>query len=289
MAGYQGVPTIRKRLIGSQLRRLREDRGYSVEEVADKMSVGPSSLRRQEYGQTAVSVADVKAYAEIYAIDDEALLARLLELAKHARTRGWWSSYDTTVGPTAADVADAEDLATGIRTWQPLTIPGLLQTREYSAAVIDVRRGLGSAQTSLPPDVLLAMRERRKEILARPTPPEIWAVIGEAAILTRVGGAPVMNGQLQHLLNLGERPNISIQILPFSAGAHAGMGGAFVTMMFDGTQDGGIVYMENTGADAFSDEPIQVRERSDRFAHLQAQALPIANTRRYLLKAISTG
>ncbi len=287
-AGYNGVPNIRKRLIGSQLRRLREACGLSVEEVADRMGMGPSSLRRQEYGQTAVSVPDVKAYAEIYQIEDPALLARLLELARHARARGWWSSYDATVGPTLVDVADAEDLATGIRTWQPLTIPGLLQTREYSAAVIGVRRGFASNPNTLPADGFIALRERRKEILDRPRPPELWAVIGEAAILTRVGGPHVMDGQLQQLLNLGERPNISIQILPFSAGVHAGMGGAFVVMSFDGTQDGGITYIENTGSDAFSDDPTQVSERADRFAHLQAQALPLDETRRYLLQAIST-
>jgi transcriptional regulator with XRE-family HTH domain len=286
MAGYTGVPNIRKRLIGSQLRRLRESLDLSVEEVAEKLAIGPSSLRRQEYGQTAVSVADVKAYAEIYRIEDPALLSRLLELAKHSRTRGWWSSYDDTVGPTLVDVADAEDLATGIRTWQPLTIPGLLQTRDYSAAVIGVRRGLSNPNT-LPTDGHIALRERRKEILDRPKPPEIWAVIGEAAILTPVGQDGVMRDQLQQLIDLGERPNISIQILPFSVGVHAGMGGAFVVMSFDGTQDGGITYIENTGGDAFSDEPEQVSERADRFAHLQAQALPLDETRRYLLQAIS--
>lgn len=214
------------------------------------------------------------------------MLGRLLELAKHARTRGWWSSYDATVGPTALDIADAEDLATGIRTWQPLTIPGLLQTGDYSAAVIGVRRGLAS-QDSLPSADLMALRERRKEILNRPTPPVLWAVIGEAAILTCVGGEAVMDAQLQHLLNLGERSNISIQILPFSAGAHAGMGGAFLTLSFDGTNDGGLAYIENTGGDAFNDDPVQVSERADRFAHLQAQALSLLDTRKYLLQAIS--
>jgi len=259
----------------------------SVETAAEKMGVGAFTVRRQEYGQVVVSVADAKAYAEIYQVEDPALLARLLELAKHARSRGWWSSYDSSVGPTALDIADAEDLATGIRTWQPLTIPGLLQTREYSAAVIGVRRGLASRDDVFPVADLLALRERRKEILNRPTPPVLWAVIGEAAILTRAGGAAVMDAQLQHLLNLGERPNISIQMLPFSAGAHTGMGGAFLTMSFDGTSDGGLTYIENTGGGMFSDDPVEVSERVDRFAHLQAQALPLLETRRYLLHAIS--
>jgi transcriptional regulator with XRE-family HTH domain len=287
MAGYKGVPTIRKRLIGGQLRRLRDERGLSVEDVAGKLGVGPFTVRRQEYGETAVSVADAKAYAEIYEVTDDAVLQRLLDLAKHGRVRGWWSAYDATVGPTAVDIADAEDLASGIRTWQPLTIPGLLQTRDYSAAVIDA----GSALTipgRLPAEGILALRERRKEVLARDTAPSLWAIIGEAAILAPVGGRAVMDAQLQHLLNLAERPKVSIQMLPFSAGAHVGMSGAFVVMSFDSTLDGGIVYVENSGGDAFSDDPAEVRHRADRFTHLQAQACSIADTRRYLLDAIST-
>jgi transcriptional regulator with XRE-family HTH domain len=286
MAGYKGVPTIRKRILGSQLKRLREGCHMSVEDAAKKMDVGPFTIRRQESGHTAVSASDAKAYAEIYQLTDDAVLARILDLAKHGRTRGWWTAYDTTVGPDATDIADAEDLATGIKTWQPNIVPGLLQTREYSAAVIDVRRSLGEQEKSLAADGLLALRERRKEILKRDRPPQMWAVVGEAAVLTQVGGRAVMDGQLQHLLNLAERPNITIQLLPFSAGAHAGMSGAFMVMSFDASLDG-IVFVENSGGNAFSDDPAEVRQRADRFTHLQAQALPIADTRRYLLDAIS--
>jgi hypothetical protein len=136
---------------------------------------------------------------------------------------------------------------------------------------------------------MLELRERRKEVLRRkdPSPPRLWAVIGEAAILTQVGGRSIMDDQLRHLLDLGELSHISIQMLPFSTGAHAGLSGAFMVLSFDDTLDGGVVYVENSGANAFSDAPSELRGRSDRFAHLQAQALPIADTRRYLLKAIS--
>jgi transcriptional regulator with XRE-family HTH domain len=287
MADYRGVTTIRKRLAGGQLRRLREACGMTADEVADKLGVSRHTVRRQEAGQTAVSVADVEAYMRVYQVKDEAVVSRLTDLAKHGRVRGWWSAYDATVGPTAADIADAEDLATGIKSWQPLSVPGLLQTREYSEAVIGVRRGLLGDTEDSPTAERLELRERRKEILLRDNPPQIWAIIGEAAILTQVGSRAVMDGQRQHLLELAERPNISMQILPFSAGAHAGMSGAFVVMSFDETLDGGIVYVENSGGEAFNDDPAEVRQRVDRFAHLQAQGLSIAETRRYLQDAIS--
>jgi transcriptional regulator with XRE-family HTH domain len=287
MASYKGVPTIRKRLVGSQLARLRKACGLSVEEAAAEMGVGAFTVRRQESGETAVSVADAKAYADIYQVEDGDARERLLNLAKHGRTRGWWTGFDRTVGPAAIDLADAEDLATGVKTWHPCVIPGLLQTREYSAAVIEVRRSLGEAEEVLAADGFLELRERRKEVLRREKPPHLWAIIGEAAILTEVGGKAVMDGQLRHLLNVAELPHVSIQMLPFSAGAHAGMSGPFMVMSFDATLDGGIVFLENAGGNAFSDDPLEARQRTDRFAHLQAQALSVAETRRYLLRAIS--
>ena len=281
---YKGTPTIRRRIIGSQLRRLREQSGVTVEAAAESLGVSTFSIYRQEAGATASSVADVQAYASIYKVEDDAVIQRLVGLAKHGRTRGWWTAYDTTVGPSAADIADAEDLATSIKTWQPNIIPGLLQTREYSAAVIETRRVLNPG----PVDKVIELRELRKEVLRRPAnPPQLWAIIGEGAILTEIGGRTLMNQQLQELLNQSQRPNVAIQIMPFKAGAHLGLDGGFMVMGFDATLDGGITYMENGGSGVFSDDPAEVRSHADRFSHMQAQALTTADTRGYLLSAIS--
>lgn len=284
---YKGVPTIRKRLIGSQLRRLREQAGVSVEDAAEKMGVGHSSLRRQESGHTAVSVADAQAYARIYGLDDEVALQRLLDLARHGRARGWWSAFDATVGPGIIDVADAEDLAVDIKTFQPLLIPGIFQTREYSEAVLSASRSMSTPERPVPVDDLIALRERRKEILKREHPPRVWAIIGEAAIATRVGGAEVMQEQMQHLLNLAQHPHVSIQLLPFSAGAHVSMSGGFVVLSFDDTLDGSITLVENLGANVFNDEPAEVGRSAMRFTHLQSQAMSSDETRRYLTEATS--
>ncbi len=282
MTGYKGVPTIRKRLIGSQLRRLREAAGVSVEAAAEKMGVGHSSLRRQESGHTAVSLSDARSYIDIYEVQDEVVANRLLDLARHGRTRGWWSAYDKTVGPDLVDVADAEDLAVDIKTFQPLLIPGIFQTREYTETVISLGRGLG-----LPVDDLVSLRERRKEILNRAQPPRIWAIIGEAALAQRVGGDDVMRDQTQHLLDLSQLPHVSIRVLPFSAGAHVGLSGGFVVMSFDDTLEGSITLMEGPSGDVFNDEPAEVGRTLLRHTHIQAQAMSADDTRRYLLETIS--
>jgi transcriptional regulator with XRE-family HTH domain len=285
MTGYKGVPTIRKRIIGGQLRRLREAQGISVEQIAGQLGVGHSTIRRQESGHTAVSVADVRAYAQLYGIEDETVLKRLIELAKHGRVRGWWSTYSSTVGPTAVDVADAEDLAKDIRTFQPLVIPGLFQTPEYSAAVIDTP---ASAEMDDQAEEFIAIRERRKQVLDQSGAPRIWAVIGEAAIATMVGGSSVMRAQVEHLLALTRRRHITMQLLPFSAGAHVGMRGPFVLYSFGDTLDSTVLYCETSGADTFNDDPDVVRPHMDRFTHLQAQALSIADTLAYLRRVAST-
>lgn len=281
---YKGVPTIRKRLIGRQLRRLREDRKLSVEEVADRLGLGPSALRRQESGHTAASVADVMAFLDIYEVEDQELRRRLIELARYSRVRGWWAAYGKNVGPDVIDLADAEDLATEIRSYQPLVVPGIFQTQAYTEAVVELGAGLQGWDWDL--GKLVAIRERRKAILDREKPLRVWAVIGEAALRTPVGGPDVMVEQIDHLLELGRRSNISVQLLPFDAGAHHGMTGSFLLLNFADaeTTEGSIVYVESS--EAFNDDPAHVRVSVSRFSNLQAQSLSVGDTRRYLEQAL---
>jgi transcriptional regulator with XRE-family HTH domain len=287
MAGYKGVPTIRKRLVGSQLRRLREDAGISVEAAASKMGIGHSSLRRQESGHTFVSVADARAFVEIYQVADETVVKRLMDLVRHSRQRGWWSAYGHNLIPTVIDLADIEDLAVEIKTFQPIVIPGLFQTPEYTEAVVSISRLMEAPDRPKPVSDLIALRERRKLILERDQPPRVWAIIGEAAILTQVGNADVMHAQLQHLLSLSRRSNVNMQVLPFSAGAHLGMGGSFLVMSVDATVEGSVTLIESSGASAFIDDPEEVESSVLRFTHLQTQAMSTGDTQKYLLDTIS--
>ncbi|GAB2698353.1 helix-turn-helix domain-containing protein [Kitasatospora kifunensis] len=283
---YKGEATIRKRILGGRLRRIREERNISIEDVAAQLGVGHSTVRRQESGHTAVSVADAGAYCRIYQVTDERLHDELLDMAKHSRgtARGWWAPFGSKIGPTARDVADAEDLATEIRTFQPLVIPGLLQTRDYTAAILKVA-GSVYEEEDYPFEEFLAFRERRKALLNAPKAPRLWVIFGEAAVLTPVGGAQVMRDQIQHLLNLGERRNINLQMLPFAAGEHVGLTGAFVLMSFADNSAPALTYFESTNA--FNDDPEDVKLNAERFDQLRLQCQPAAETRGYLLNVLS--
>lgn len=274
---YNSRPTIRRMLLAGKLSKAREQAGLTVEDVATRLGTHVSSIYRQESGHTAVKVADVSYLAKLYGVTDEITITRWEEWARRSKQRGWWTSFGTKVGPTYLDYADAEDLASELRAWEPLVVPGLLQTREYSETII--RTNAEAHQNSLPIEELMQLRERRKEVLNRPVPPRLWMILGEAALRTEVGGVRVMREQWQHLLNLGERPNLTLQVLPFTAGAHAGVGGSFVVMSFD---EDDVVFREGGTTGAFNDEPAEVAVTRTRYSLLQTQALSMSDTRGYL-------
>lgn len=288
---YNTEATIRRKILGKKLARARAARGYSVEYVAKKAGTTPSSIYRQESGYTAVKPPAIPFYAQLYGVDDPAEIERWMEWARKAKQKGPWAASGSTVGPSYRDYADAEDLSEELRTWQPLVVPGLMQTKRYSEEIIrvDERFTPGSNYSypgqagEYPIEELLVLRQRRKEVLERETPPRIWAVIGEAAITMPVGDTDVRREQIQHLLNMGET-RANIQILVASSGPHSGLSGAFTIMSFDGD---GIVFREGYGDGSFIDDEEQVRTYRARYELLQSQALSMHESRRYLLKILS--
>lgn len=274
---YSTRPTIRSSLLGRKLKLARQSAGLTVEEVAQKMGTSPASIYRQESGHTAVKIAAVAYFAKLYEVADEAERARWEEWARNSKKHGWWSDYGTAVGPTPVDYADAEDMATELRTWEPQVVPGLLQTKEYSEVII---QAVSEAHPGgLPMDGLAAVREQRKKILYREEPPRVWAVIGEAALLTLSGGREVMRAQWTHLLDLSERAHVTLQILPFDSGAHPGVGGSFVLMSF-GEDD--IMFRESSTTGVFNDDSAEVAVTRTMYGLLQAQALSTQASQAYL-------
>lgn len=274
---YEAKKTIRRTLLGGMLQTAREQAGLSPEDVAKKLGISLATVYRQEKGETSVRVGDIAGFARLYNITDEAEIIRWEEWARRSKQRGWWTSFSSTVGPTAVDYADAEDMASELRMWEPLVIPGLLQTREYSNAIISTVAEAYRGDWDVA-DVI-TLRERRKEILNRDEPPRLWVIMGEAALCTMVGGEQVMREQWQHLLNLGERPNITLQVLPFAAGAHAGVGGSFVLMSFG---EDNVMYREAGTTGVFNDDPAEVATIRTVHGLLQTQALSMRDTRGYL-------
>lgn len=271
---YRGVATMRKRLVGSRLRRLREAAGLSIEGVAKELGVNKSVIYRQETGTTATSIADARAYIDMYGIDDEEEAERLVHLARSCRVRGWWFAYGETAGDEHVDLADIEDLSTEFRIVNLSGFHTLLETDEFARASMESSRAVLDEEQVNTEDVL-SLRQKRRGILHRPNPPKIWAVIGEASLHLEFPDKEVMTSQIRNLINLSNNSNISIQLLPLNNPASLLLAGFMSVMGFDGTPDGSVVHTFRT----FSDHPDQVKVDLSRFSQVQTQALSRGETR----------
>lgn len=262
---YQGTPTLRKRLLGSRLNAYRTAAGLTAEQVAVAIGVSKSKIIRQQTGFTAVSEKDLATLLSLYQVTDEKEIQRLRMYRETGRSRGTWHSFGPHVGPTLRDLADAETLTRRLRLWEPLVIPGILQTDAYTEATLQGASLWSKTST----EALAQTRADRKKILELDSSPEIWAVLGEAALRTTTGSPDTMRGQLAHLLKLARLPNINIQILPYAAGTHAGTSGSFMLLSFEESSDQA-VYFELTNT--LTDDMEFVAQNSDRMISLLAQA-----------------
>ncbi len=263
-------PSARGRRLRNELRRLREEAGLTHAEVARQMEWSASKVSRIETGQSRAQTGDVRDLLDAYGVTDHETVEALVQLAREARRRGWWTRYSDVLGSGTFVGLEAE--ATTINTFESMFIPGLFQTTDYAAALIRAE------QARPDPDELnrrLSARMERQRILERPSPPAIWAVLDEAVISRPVGGADVMHAQLQHLIGISDRSNspLTLQILPFSAGAHPGMWGPFVVLSFASPSDPPMVYLETATDGLYLEEPADVERYRLRFNHLVARAL----------------
>ncbi len=263
-------PTARGRRLRHELRRMREEAGLTHTEVAQRLEWSASKLSRIETGQSRVQTGDVRDLLDVYGVTDEATRDALVQLAREARRRGWWTRYTDVLGSGTYVGLEAE--ASVIHTYESQFVPGLLQTEDYARAVI--RAG----QARPDPEALerrVAARMARQEILTRTDPPEIWAILDEPVVSRPVGGAEIMREQLRHIIELSTRPNttLTIQVLPLSVGAHPGMNGPFVILEFQGPKDPPMVYLETATDGLYLEEPSDIERYTLRFSHLVARAL----------------
>jgi len=259
-------PTVRRRRLSGELRRLRDQAQLTIDDVAEKLACSASKISRIETGHVSVTPRDTREMLKLYGVEPNQLEA-LVQLAKEARKKGWWHSYNEVF--TGAFVG-LEAETSSLRAYQALLIPGLLQTEDYMRAVIRAAR----------PDANEAHVEKRvKARLARQRlltdldPPRYWAVIDEAVLCRTVGGPRVMHAQLNWLIARASLPHVTIQVLPFSAGAHAGMEGPFLILGFPEQADPDVVYVDNTTAGIYLEEPAEILRYTLMFDHLRAAAL----------------
>lgn len=269
-------PTVRRRRLGRELRRLREAQDLKLSAAAKDADVPLSTLSNIENAEARrIKPRDVQALADLYEASAAELNA-LLELAKESKELGWWSRYRDVFGGNA--LPDFEVEASMMRMYQCQVIPGLLQTPDYAKAIFHGGGTLSDEEVQRNVDA----RIQRQHALTRHKPLHLWAVIDEAALHRLPGSAAVMRDQLQHLLNMAMHHNVDVQVLPFNAGMHAALSGSFVMLDFPSELDPGIVYTETSTDILFVQESASVQRYVSDFSHINAAALRPAESIQFL-------
>jgi transcriptional regulator with XRE-family HTH domain len=259
-------PVVRRRRLGLELKRLRGD--LTAAEASKRLKWSASKLSRIEAGRSAPTLADVGRLLNLYEVADPELRARLAKLTRDARKKGWWQLYSDIPYSTYIGLeAEAESILT-----YENVIPGLFQTRRYAESI---NQGTVPGLSDETLEQRVDVRMQRQEMLQRANPPEVRAVLDESVLCRTVGGADVMREQLTHLLELAEIPNVLMQVIPFSSGAHPGtMEGPFIILRFAHQEDPDVVYVEaNT-----EQYPGDVQRYEVLFDHLRAHAASVPQT-----------
>ncbi|WP_328845938.1 helix-turn-helix domain-containing protein [Streptomyces sp. NBC_00258] len=263
-------PTTRRRQLGADLRRLRELKGLTLEDAGGRVGISKATLSRYETKEGSVKWPAVDALCREYGASDEERLA-LVDLAKGAKIQGWWRSLADPIPESMNLMLTLEDEVVREDHYACMYIPGLLQTRAYAEAV---HRASEMRCAEREVQHMVDIRMKRQELLQRDEPPHIWCVIDEAAIRRSVGGPTVMHEQLRHLLTTSELPHVTIQVLPFSTGAHAAAVGSFVVLGGQ-TPELDVVYVDILGGGLFMEKPEELERYRLAFQYLRAQALDL--------------
>lgn len=268
-------PTVRRMLLGTQLRQLREERGLTREQAGWHIRASESKISRMELGRVSFKERDVADLLTLYGVEDEAERAALLTLARQANTPGWWHAYGDLMPTWFQAFPGLESAAAVIRTYEVQFVPGLLQTAEYARAVIMLGYA-GADEAEI--ERRVELRLTRQAVLTRPEAPRLWAVVDEAALRRTIGGPAVMRAQIERLIAACEHPNINIQIVPFHVGGHAGAGGAFTILRFAEPDLPDVVYIEQLASALYLDKRDDVDNYVAAMERLCVQALPPAQT-----------
>ncbi|HZC42179.1 MAG TPA: helix-turn-helix transcriptional regulator [Streptosporangiaceae bacterium] len=272
-------PTIRRRRLAAELRRLRHEAGLSLEDVASTLAWQVSKLSRIENRQIAIVTADLRKLLDLYKVTEHAYRSELLELARRATERGWWQSFTSDVVPRSlGTLIGLETEARTIRSYEPELVPGLLQTEAYARAVMRAwQPGLTAAEI----DRRVEVRLGRQEVLTRadPPPPQVNVILNEAVLRRPAGGNEVMREQIQYLAKERDPANVTVQILSFSAGAHPAMVGPFQMLAFFDPGDLGMVNVENVMGALTLERPEEIRRYDEIWGILQAKALSPEDSR----------
>ncbi|MET8559299.1 helix-turn-helix transcriptional regulator [Streptomyces flaveolus] len=270
-------PTVRRRRLGQELRRLRELKGMTAEEVAERLLVSQSKISRLENGRRSISQRDVRDLCGVYEVEDQRIVDSLMEMARDSRQQGWWHTFgDIPYSVYIGLETDAESL----RVYEPQLVTGLLQTRAYAEALV---RGALPETSTTEIEKRVQVRMRRQErITAQSNPLRLWVVLDEAALKRVVGSRLVMREQLEHLIEMSQLPHVTVQVLPFDVGAHPGLNGQYAILEFADAADSSVVYLEGVTSDLYLEKAQDVQKYAVMYEHLRAQSLNVEASRKFI-------
>ncbi|WP_156727392.1 helix-turn-helix domain-containing protein [Streptomyces apocyni] len=282
MTAESSGSVVRRILLGSQLRRLREERGITREQAGYSIRASESKISRVELGRVSFKARDVEDLLTLYGVTAESERGPLLALAKEANVAGWWHSYSDVLPGWFQTYVGLEGAASLIRVYEVQFVHGLLQTEAYARAV--VLRGsprLGTAEV----ERRVALRLERQKALVSERAPRFHCVLDEAALRRPYGDRDVMRGQLEHLIEFSERPNVTLQVMPFSFGGHSGESGSFALLRFPESDLSDVVYLEQLTSALYLDKREEVAQYERVMERLQ-QDSPGPEQSRDLLRGL---
>lgn len=265
------MPTVRRRILGRELRALREAQGLTSEETATRMGWDPAKMTRLEQGRSGLRLPELGTLLDLYQVTDPATREALGTVAREAKRRVWWTPYNDVLTARYTNFIAFETEADSARNYESSLVPGLLQLPDYARAVTRALRPKAPAEEI---NALVDVRlGRQNAALARETPLKLWAIVDEGALRRMVAGPSVMARQLRRLTEASEEPNITLQVLPFSAGGHAGLLGSFVILGFPLRGDLDVVYVESHTSSLYLEREDDLVHYTDMFNRLRATAL----------------
>ncbi|MCX4771689.1 MULTISPECIES: helix-turn-helix transcriptional regulator [Streptomyces] len=268
-AGESSGSVVRRILLGSQLRRLRDSRGITREAAGYSIRASESKISRMELGRVSFKARDVEDLLTLYGVTDEVERDSLLGLAREANVAGWWHSFGDVLPGWFQTYIGLEGAASLIRIYEVQFVHGLLQTEGYAHAVVS--RGMRGAPAA-EIDRRVALRLERQKALVAERAPRFHAVLDEAALRRPYGGREVMREQLRHLIEMSEQPNVTLQVMPFSFGGHAGESGSFTMLRFPESDLSDIVYLEQLTSALYLDKAEEVAQYEKAMVRLHADS-----------------
>jgi transcriptional regulator with XRE-family HTH domain len=281
---WHGRPTALRIALGGHLRRLREASGITREAAGDTIRASSSKISRLELGRVSSKERDVADLITLYGVTDVEEREILLTLARQANAPGWWREYGDVLPNWFETYLGLEQAASVIRAYEPQLVPGLLQTEDYARAIMLLRH-LHMSHSEI--ERRVALRMARQTFLSQPAAPDLWVALDEAALRRPLGDQKVQQAQLLHLIEMAQRPNITLQIVPFDVGAHAAAGGPFTILRFSEPDLPDIVYLEHLTNALYLDKKRDIVEYLAIMDNLCIQAKSPTDTLSLLRKVIN--